>query len=481
MKRVFFVAVMIVSLMTMMSCSSDKGQLVGAKDRGIINDEMPYGMVFVRQGHMLMGVGDQDAAYTYTYSAKNVTVSSFYMDETEITNNEYRQFVEWVRDSIAHVLLGEAEVEDENEHFLKYGKGHEEEGEPVEPRLINWKTKIDWNSQNEEYAAALSPIYSSPASGNERYYHYQMVDLNAKVLVFEYWWLDRRNYRDSEDPDVIGAAFKDFDNIDPQTEDQGMFQNRPIAYSQGSKPFRRHERINIYPDTLCWIHDYAYSYNEPMTESYFWHPSYDNYPVVGVSWRQAQAFCAWRTHIRNSYLISSGQWAYEQKFRLPNEIEWEYAARGDADLNAYTWGGPYIQNSQGCFLANFKPQRGNYSADGGVYPIIVAHYHPNDWGLYDMAGNVSEWCEDAFSESAYNFAHDLNMQYNYYAKKSDNEALKRKVVRGGSWKDISYYLHNETRSYEYQDTGKCYIGFRCVQSYLGRERGDNLKTASNVY
>ena len=73
------------------------------------------------------------------------------------------------------------------------------------------------------------------------------------------------------------------------------------------------------------------------------------------------------------------------------------------------------------------------------------------------------------------------MQYTYNAKKTDPQALKRKVIRGGSWKDISYFIHNEARSYEYQDTGKCYIGFRCVQSYLGRQKGDNMKTASNVY
>ena len=482
MKRVFFlVAVAMMMLFAFNSCKTDTGQLVGAKNRPEFVDEQPYGMKFIPHGHFLMGAGDQDAAYSYTYSAKNITVSSFYMDETEITNNEYRQFVEWVRDSIAHVLLGEAEVEEENEHFVKYGKGHEEEGEFMEPRFINWRTKIDWDSDNEEYRAALSPIYSSPVSGNERYYYYKMVDLNAKVMNFEYWWTDRSNYRDEEDPDVMGAAFKDFDNIDPQTEDQGMYSNRPVAYSQGRKPFLRRESVNIYPDTLCWMHDYAYSFNEPMTESYFWHPAYDNYPVVGVNWKQAQAFCAWRTHIRNAYLISEKNWAYENRFRLPNESEWEYASRGDRDLDPFPWGGPYTMNQNGCFLANFKPRRGDYCADGGTYPIIVAHYHPNDWGLYDMSGNVAEWCEDAYSESAYNFAHDLNMQFTYNAKKSDPEALKRKVIRGGSWKDISYYIHNEARTYEYQDTGKCYIGFRCVQSYLGRVKGDSEKTSTNVY
>jgi gliding motility-associated lipoprotein GldK len=278
----------------------------------------------------------------------------------------------------------------------------------------------------------------------------------------------------------MGAAYKEFDNNDPQTKDMGMFSNRPTAYNQGKKPFLRREVVNIYPDTLCWIHDFTYSFNEPLTENYFSHPQYDDYPVVGVSWKQARAFCAWRTQIRNTY-IGSRDWAFENEFRLPNEVEWEWAARGYRENSPYPWGGPYTQNSNGCFLGNFKPQRGNYVADGGVQTVVVAHYAPNDWGLYDMAGNVSEWCEDAYSESAYNFAHDLNMQYTYYAKDNDAPVLKRKVVRGGSWKDISYYMQTAVRNYCYQDTGKSYIGFRCVQSYLGRNFGDSKTASSNVY
>ena len=481
MKRSFFLTLVAVALVLSACNNSGNGQLVGVKDRPTFVDETPFGMQFIKHGHFKLGGTGQDPYSTLMYSIKNVTVSSFYMDETEITNNEYRQFVYWVRDSVAHILLGEAGLEDEDEyaHFVTYGKGHESEGEPVEPRLINWKTEIDWGSTNEDYRAALSPLFSPPVS--TRYYHYAPIDLNVKMLVFEYWWTDKRRYRDEEDPDVIGAAFKDFDNIDPQTDDQGMFQNRPVAYSRGKEPFLRHERINIYPDTLCWMHDYSYSYNEPMADNYFSHPQFDNFPVVGVSWKQAKAFCAWRTHIRNVYLSGKKDWAMENEFRLPNEAEWEYAARGDLELNPYPWGGPYIMNDKGCFLANFKPRRGDYEADGGTYPIIVAHYHANDFGLYDMAGNVSEWCEDAYNASAYNFAHDLNMQYSYYAKKSDPEVLKRKVIRGGSWKDISYFINNATRTYEYQDTGKNYVGFRCVQTYLGRVKGDDMKTASNVY
>ena len=87
-----------------------------------------------------------------------------------------------------------------------------------------------------------------------------------------------------------------------------------------------------------------------------------------------------------------------------------------------------------------------------------------------MAGNVSEWTNTAYDESYYEFAHDLNPEYTYFAVSNDPPSLKRKVIRGGSWKDVSYYLQCGTRTYEYQDTAKCYVGFRCVMSYLGRAK-----------
>lgn len=159
--------------------------------------------------------------------------------------------------------------------------------------------------------------------------------------------------------------------------------------------------------------------------------------------------------------------SFSQDFRLPTETEWEYASRGGLDHSMYPWGGPYTRNAEGCFLANFKPLRGNLVDDGGFIPIAVGSYEPNDYGLYDMAGNVSEWTANAFDESAYTFMHDMNPDYKYNAKPTDPPALKRKVIRGGSWKDIGYFLQVGVRTFEYQDTSKSYLGFRNVRSYLG--------------
>jgi gliding motility-associated lipoprotein GldK len=231
--------------------------------------------------------------------------------------------------------------------------------------------------------------------------------------------------------------------------------------------------INVYPDTLAWVHDYTYSFNEPLTNMYFWHPAYDDYPVVGVTWKQARAFSHWRSFLLNNFLIGTGQ-TIVNDFRLPTESEWEYAARGGLQKSPYPWGGPYIRNSRGCFLGNFKPMRGSYIDDGGFHSVYVYSYNPNDYGLYCMAGNVSEWTSNAFDESAYDFQHDLNPDYVYEAQEKDANVLKRKVIRGGSWKDVGYYLQTSARTYEYQDTAKCYVGFRNVMTFLGRDKNDNI-------
>ena len=455
MKKLFFM--LAASVVLFYGCSttaSDNGELVGVQNRPYFEDIDLKGMVFVNQGNFSMGAGVQNNTYGVTSQPRTMQVPSFFMDETEVTNNEYRQFVAWVTDSIMRKMLAEGGVEG-------FQIEEDEFGEPLDPPILNKKTRIRMDEQ--EQREALNDLY---VAEKDRYFGKREID--ASKLNYEFYWID---YADASRKEA---------NVQNKEEHRGtLYTARPKGLNNRSS-FVHKERINVYPDTLCWVHDYTYTMNEDFTKNYFSSAAYDNYPVVGVSWLQARAFCIWRSHYLNSYLTNID---YQQMndFRLPTEAEWEFAARGGIAAESYPWGGPYVRNPNGCFLANYEPLRGAYDDDGGVRTLIVGHYAPNDYGLYDMAGNVAEWCADAYSESTYIVANALSPYYNYNAKEDDPLAMKRKVVRGGSWKDQKYFIQVQTRSFEFQDTSKCYIGFRCVQPYLGRVKGDNLKTASNVY
>ncbi|MCH7534428.1 MAG: SUMF1/EgtB/PvdO family nonheme iron enzyme [Bacteroidetes bacterium] len=429
----------VVALLT--ACASDNGELIGVHPREIWFEPVPHGMMYIPAGSFTMGPSDQDVPFANTAQSKTVTLPAFWIDHTEITNNEYRQFVYWVRDSIAHYLLGQ----DNDEHLILVN----EYDEDIDPPSINWRTRIDWRGDDER--EILESMYLPE---HERFNRRKEFD--TRKYLFEYTWIDLRD-----------AARKGTRNAD-----EGGAPLRKRGMTDRSIFIKRHV-IPIYPDTLCWVHDFTYAYNEPLTNMYFWHPAFDEYPVVGVSWKQVRAFCIWRTNLLNSFLNKRGQ-TFVQDYRLPTETEWEYAARGTFNTSPYPWGGPYIRNSRGCFLGNFKPLRGDYYADGGIHTVKVGSYNPNDYGLYDMAGNAAEWTSNAFDESAYNFSHDLAPHYVYEADDADPEVLKRKVIRGGSWKGIGYYMQTSTRTYEYQDTAKSYIGFRCVRTYLGRDIHDVL-------
>jgi gliding motility-associated lipoprotein GldK len=226
--------------------------------------------------------------------------------------------------------------------------------------------------------------------------------------------------------------------------------------------------VNVYPDTTVWIKDFKYAYNVPMHNDYFWHEAYGDYPVVGITWEQADAFCQWRTIYKNSYQKSKKR-QNVNVFRLPSEAEWEYAARGGIEGAAFPWGGPYAKNDRGCFLANFKPLRGNYAADQALYTVEADAYEPNDYNLYNMAGNVSEWVDSSYEPTSYNYTASFNPNI----KDRENPL---KVVRGGSWKDVQYFLQVSTRDYEDSSIPRSYIGFRTVQDYLGADATANAAT-----
>ena len=665
------------------ACNSGvEGNLVGVRGRGVFYPDVlgpgkvPLGMVYIPSGAYQTGEDDEDIMGLHTARVKTVSVPAFYMDQTEISNNEYRQFVYWVRDSIAREKLYRRSFDDQAERWInvpdnffkepyrtfinmgsdvqggntpfqlfmdstnnaevdkiflgllgdieggkmkkiksekplelingykldqknnipssekrpdlvmtdadlrsifqqytnkdinqgtrkvKPGSSDKaskspkvntayDQGGRVENRkyfTLNWEEKIDYS--DAETSFLLSDMYFSES---EQFYKRKEID--TRLLFFDYYWVDfkeaakrgkvitksvdaRNNFHyDSLNQSRDGGIYKkgrreplgkdykasdshrstlftDFggDKVwvdttvyakgkqygDPQgsqvdntlysisdtnslygtvLQNPGQDFDLGFTNSKGQhNALRGHtdrsrfiikERINVYPDTLCWMRDFTYSNNEAMSQNYFWNSAYDNYPVVGVTWPQAKAFSVWRSQLFHSWLQSNGD-MFVNDFRLPTETEWERGARGDLDLAQYPWGGPYIRNAAGCFLANFKPLRGRYFEDGGFHTVKVYSYNPNGFGLYCMAGNVAEWCSTTFDESMYEFGHDMSGEYDYQAQDGDPAVKKRKVIRGGSWKDIGYYLMNSTRTYEYQDTAKSYIGFRNVMTHLGR-------------
>ncbi|HBU78488.1 MAG TPA: gliding motility lipoprotein GldK [Muricauda sp.] len=453
MRKLFFSSIALVFLLT--SCGSksrSKGELVGVSGKKW-HPEKPYGMELIPRGAFVMGKAEEDQAKVLNAPTRTVTVRSFYMDDTEITNSEYRQFVEWVKDSIVRtklaILADELGISPEDEGIGEYAFKDTDTTElsvydkymldnyaglgatGYEGRALNKDVDLVWDTSeypDEYYAEVMDSIYLPE---EESYNGLRSVDVTK--LKYKYSWMD------------IEAAAR--------------------ARTGNRKDFIKHEELEIYPDTTVWIRDFEYSYNEPMHNDYFWHDAYSDYPVVGVNWMQAKAFCNWRTKFKNDDQKSRGK-QFVNQFRLPTEAEWEYAARGGIEGGTYPWGGPYVISDTGCFMANFKPQRGDYAADAALYTVEAKSFEPNEYNLYNMAGNVSEWTNSSFDQGAYEYLSTMNPNIG----SQDNQ---RKVIRGGSWKDVAYFLQVSTRDYEYQDSARSYIGFRTVQDYMGEEDSTN--------
>ncbi len=363
------------------------------------------------------------------------------------------------------------------------------------------------------------------------------------------------------------------------------------------------------PDTLVWRR--PLSYNEPYVNNYLRHPAYQDYPVVGVTWQQANAYCEWRTDRVNEYILrqkgimtsfkdkgkpsgnnataatpsattpfnteaylndqikdvgkkapldlANGKGKNDrrnvrledgeifQPYRLPTEAEWEYAALGligntqysnISEKKIYPWNGLGItsakKSTRGMILANFKRGKGDYMGvggslnDKGSITVSVRSFTPNDFGLYNMAGNVNEWVADVYRPATFEATEGLNPfrgneykdkvrdpktseiklntkgtpemkpavtgvkqtwqqlqagtlpdstyradQRGFRDEQSDLYGIttlindKSRVYKGGSWNDQAMWLNPAARRHLQEDESTADIGFRCAMTMLG--------------
>jgi gliding motility-associated lipoprotein GldJ len=428
------------------------------------DQETGPGLVFIQGGTFTMGRVEQDVMYKWDNHPRRVTVASFYMDETEVSNQDYREYIHW-----------------------------------------------------------LNRVYPG-------------------------------------DREKINSAL---------------------------------------PDTNLWRSELAY--NEPYVNNYFRHPAYSDYPVVGVTWEQAQEYCSWRTDRVNEQLLvekrimqhdnsqagenifttqtylagmyqgTEGEKPQENPdgstrrvrwedgimlptYRLPTEAEWEYAAYGLigntedellTDRKLYPWNGSYLREdrgkTKGRLRANFIRGRGDLMGmagslnDNADISAPVFSYEPNDYGLYCMSGNVNEWVADVYRPLSFldveefqpfrgnviteprrdnngdlmkneygEIVYDTIADYRNFRDGSKESQIiesgdwnteeeritsdmyveddrpgsfsslisdEVRVFKGGSWKDRAYWLVPGTRRYLEQTKAQNDLGFRCAMTRVGSPEG----------
>ncbi len=461
----------------MASCMSLRGSSSGGEVTGVGGSSMaeptPYGMVLIDRGAYAMGPSKNDSAAGIRADAKPVSVDAFWMDETEITNSKYKQFVFWVRDSIIRERLADPAYGGNEAFKIEEDK----EGNPVKPYL-NWNKAIPWRNANEDEQRAIESVYrTNPITGRRELdptqlnYVYEIYNHTAAARRKNRLDPTRREYNtDIPVSDELPVISKDTAYFTDDGEIVRETISRPLT---GDYDFLNTYIVNVYPDTTAWINDFDNAYNEPYTRMYFSHAGYNDYPVVGVSWEQANAFSNWRTEYLRRSLGREG--VFIEPYRLPTEAEWEYAARAGNSETPYPWEEILPMDERGCFYANFKPMEGDYVRDGHVITSPVGTFKANDFGLFDMAGNVSEWTSTAYAESLNRLTSDINPEYRYDAAKEDPYKMKRKIVRGGSWKDVAQNIRSDLRMWEYQNEQRSYIGFRNVRSQIGFAKGTQKK------
>ena len=507
MKRTYFALSLFLSATALSLHSS--AQKVESRTRPVVPYQhaklaAPPGMVYVPGGTTIIKYSQQS---TDSNCVKKVSLSSYFIDRTEVTNQQYRQFVEWVVDSIAITKY----LKDEDK-FFKEAKpeaaaAEVKTGDSTNPapatqpatagpaRRINW-ARVDHKDlfNNEEYKDRLRPMLDEKGQ------------VKKDSIFFTYSYLRSNGTNSKVKPGTWGSSV-----------------------------------VNVFPDEEIWAKDFPGAQTDILVENYFTSEPYDDYPVVGVTWQQANAFTHWRSNNASTYSnVADYMKSYHLSYSLPSEAQWVYAARQDMkalgvltkpvneekkevkeekkskktkketkkeeapvaaaetpaapalstdDPNS-SWSATTaktVDNSAALkgdsldfydptiadevntipsdkrgLSANFKQDEGDLTSDGSAFTVPVMSYSPNEFGIYNMIGNVAEWTKDAYSPSAFAFVSDVNPVLLYDADSNDTDPMKRKVVRGGSFNSPAKELSPYFRSYELQGTAHSYIGFRCV-------------------
>ncbi|MCF8448302.1 MAG: formylglycine-generating enzyme family protein [Taibaiella sp.] len=517
----------------------------------------PPGMVYVPGGSVTIKYSQSS---TDTNSKKRVSLSSFYIDKTEVTNQQYRMFTEWVIDSIAIVNY----LKDDKYFLDPPPGGYKDESAKTDLAKVDTASVVKDtipSYMGSEPTAATAPVIDT-ATTPKFTTSSAVTDSNGKIIRRRIDWanIKHKDIFESNDDEIKAKIAPMFDPVTGKIREELYVYNFTYLKATGTNKNVKigeytTEPINVYPDEKIWFKDMNNSQVDILVENYFTQPPFDDYPVVGVTWKQARAFAAWRSHTNFDYAkIADYLRYYKLQYSLPSEAQWVYAAGKDIkntkqqvaepepdivdtvavvatdtaaammpttdsaalaaaptteipvteateeeggkkkkkskkqrrqeeeeaaaaeeaamvavdkkvtpskpDKNAT----PVDKDRNGNLLVNFKQEEGDYTEDGANFTLPVMSYAPNEYGVYNMVGNVAEWVLDAYSPSAFAFVSDVNPVLLYDADPKDADAMKRKVVRGGSFVSNAKALSPFTRDYELQDNLHCFIGFRCVMS-----------------
>ncbi|NVO02780.1 MAG: SUMF1/EgtB/PvdO family nonheme iron enzyme [Bacteroidetes bacterium] len=338
------------------------------------------------------------------------SANPFYFRKFEVTNKEYREFTDWVKEANGYG----------NKKILE---------------LIKDSTEVQVNSDFETKLKEMSK--------EER---------NGYTLIYKNNKLDR-------------AYKKKFNKAHYYENIQSIYKYTFFNASKEMTKVLGSNSTYIYPDTMCWVNDFTYSFNEPMTQYYNWHPAYDNYPVVGINYWQAMAYLDWKTHFLQKYLDNANI-PYDIEYSLPSDVEWEMISTNKDEHNTKqsillhddSWLCDLLvdsktgtfHNALRKFLLKDNVQFGNFVYDGAFHTITVGHFKPNKSGVFDLDKNVSEWMKDNYSDS-WGPMFTKHIQQMEKSKNADtmiiatiekhydkDNAKKGQLVRGGNWADERY-------------------------------------------